>query len=112
MTNPSDRRKFRRVRAPVLCRPMGKRLLQSGDQQPQDISHGGLRVYSDEPIEVGSRLEIELFLPDGGSAVLEVEVVWVEALPPGGAACHDVGLKFTSPANPELSRLDAVLESA
>lgn len=108
---PEDRRAYKRVQAPVYCRPVGIafRFLQP-KAQPLDISLGGLRIYSDEAIKKGTRLELELFLPDNSGVTCKVEVVWVDALPAGSPARHDVGLKFIDVKPEDRARLAAVLE--
>jgi c-di-GMP-binding flagellar brake protein YcgR len=109
-----NRRQFKRVQAPVYCRPMGLslRFLQPKQQRPQDISLGGMRIYSDEPIKKGTKLELELFLPDASSVTCKVEVVWIDALPAGSPAKHDVGLKFIDISTEDKSRLASVLDDA
>lgn len=111
---PEDnRRKFKRVQAPVYCRPVGLAFkFLHAKQQPIDISLGGLRIYSDEGIKQGAKLELELFLPDGSSVTCRVEVVWVDELPAGTPAKHDVGLKFIDIKPADLARLGEVLEEA
>lgn len=106
-----ERRQYKRVRAPVYCRPMGiaSRFLHQ-KAQPLDISLGGLRIYSDEPVNRGARLELELFLPDNTSVSCKVEVVWVDELPAEGPARHDVGLKFIEVRDEDRRRLATVLD--
>ena len=108
MTTDADRRRYRRVQAPVFCRPMGISLF--GKRQPIDISQGGMRIYADEEMAVGSRLELELFLPDETTVVCEAEIVWIEPLPEGAPARFDMGLKYLHPEGARLERLAAVLE--
>lgn len=110
----NNRRQFKRVQAPVYCRPMGLSLkfLQPKQQKPQDISLGGMRIYSDEPIKKGSKLELELFLPDATTVTCRVEVVWIDALPAGAPAKHDVGLKFIEIRAEDKARLQTVLDDA
>jgi hypothetical protein len=105
-----DRRHYPRVHAPVFCRPTGKPLF--GRREAKDVSPGGARIYADEAPPVGDRLELEMLLPgDARELVCQVEVVWVEALPAGGAARYDVGVKFVEIAPQDLTRLEAVLRS-
>ncbi len=106
-----ERRAYKRVQAPVYCRPAGLalRFLQQ-KQKPLDISLGGMRIYSDEPVKKGTRLELELFLPDNSSVTCKVEAVWIVVLPPGSPAKHDVGLKFIDIKPEDRDRLGAVLE--
>lgn len=106
-----DRRRFRRVQAPVFCRPVGWRLFDG--EQPAatvDISLGGLRIYADEAPSQGSKLELELFLPDRSSVVCRVEVAWTSRLPPGSPSNYDVGLKFLELDPKDVARLSVVLD--
>jgi hypothetical protein len=75
----------------------------------QDISLGGARVFSDEEFAVGTRLDLDVQLPDGSMVRCWAEVVWVVALGPVAEARFDVGLKFTDMAPDDLQRLSAVL---
>jgi hypothetical protein len=72
-----DRRRFPRLNVPVYYRPA--RLL-SPRKPAQDVSRGGIRVYTDDPLELGTRLEIELFLAEGESLTIDVRVAWVREL--------------------------------
>ena len=103
-----DRRKFKRVTAPVFCRPVGVPLF--GRRRALDVSLGGLRIYADDPPETGDRLELELFLPDQSELTCIVEVVWVDDLPEGSPARHDVGVKFVTIHPEDRQRLEAVLK--
>ena len=105
-----DRREFPRLKAPVLCRPAGFLLRLLQPRQAIDISLGGVRIYSDDPVKVGSRLELDLFLPGDANATCKAEVVWVEELAPGAPALYDVGLRFTEIAEADKARLAQVLE--
>ena len=85
-----DRRHFRRLRAPALWRvaSVGSAL------RPVDVSLGGMRIFSDDLLKIGQRLEIELLVADGDALQFTTRVVWIETLPPGGHARYDVGLEF------------------
>ena len=102
-----DRRRFQRVNAPVFCRPVGHPLF--GRRKALDVSMGGLRLYADDPPAAGDRLELELFLPDQSELTCTVEVVWVEDLPEGSPARHDVGVKFVSLHPEDQKRLATIL---
>src|SRR5688500_13550802 len=104
-----ERRQFRRIQAPVYCRPVGFRLF-AGRQKAVDISLGGVRIFSDDDVKKGTRLELELFLPDTSSVVCKVEVVWVDPLPEGAPAKFDVGLKFLEIAGGDKDKLSLVLD--
>src|SRR3954468_13850804 len=103
-----DRRKFQRVGVPVFCRPVGQPLF--GRRKAVDVSLGGLRIYADDPPQAGDRLELELFLPDQSELTCTVEVVWVEDLPEGSPARHDVGVKFVRIDESDRARLQTVLK--
>ena len=111
VTDDANRRRFQRVQAPVYCRPLGKPFF-GPKSQPIDISTGGLRIYGDDPMSPGDRLELELFLPDETSVVCEAEVVWVDPLPADAPARFDVGLKFLHVGQADLEKLAAVLEKS
>ena len=100
---------YPRVRAPVYFTRTVLRFL--GRRRRIDPGLGGLRVYTDEKTKVGTRLEIEVFLPDETSVACTTEVVWVEKLPAGAAARHDVGLRILAIHPHDRERLLKVLES-
>lgn len=81
-------------------------------QQPLDISLGGMRIYASEEVPCGARLELELFLGDGGSVPCTVEVVWVEKLPPSAPARYDVGLRILVIADAHRQRLRGIIDDA
>jgi hypothetical protein len=94
MASGIDRRKYRRLRAAVYCRPAGVKFL-ARQREPVDVSMGGIRIYSDDQLRVGELLKMEFFLPDTPPVTYTAEVVWVEPLKAAGApARFDVGLKF------------------
>jgi PilZ domain-containing protein len=78
----------------------------------RDISLGGARVFSDETFPVGSRLDLDVLLPDETSVRCWAEVVWLVELDGGAPAKFDVGLKFTDMAPDDVQRLAAVLVPA
>jgi len=104
-----DRRRFRRVRAAILVRPLGP-LAQVAARQVSDISVGGLRVLADEPQRVGGRIEIELVFPDGGSSTCTAEVVWADELPRTAPGRFEMGLRFVEVDPDDLERIASVLE--
>src|SRR5688572_20051828 len=111
----AERRKYKRLNAPVFCRPLGRSMSASQEHKPlsvQDISAGGVRVYTDDRHTEGDRLELELWLPDGEGITLDTVVVWIEALPQAEPARFEVGLRFVDVAEKDLERLQAVLKEA
>ncbi len=100
-----DRRRFPRLDLPLLYRPA--RLL--GPRKPaRDLSRGGIKVYTDDALSVGTRLEIELFLPEGDSLALDVRVAWVRELA-GGEARYEAGLEFLAMDPDRLALLERCL---
>src|ERR1700737_1813120 len=74
---------YPRLRAPVYFTRVGVPFpFLFGRRKLTGLVLGGLRVYTDEKTKVGTRLELEVFLPDGTSVVCKTEVAWVESLPP------------------------------
>lgn len=104
----SDRRRYPRVQADVLCRPAGAALFHH-KRNPRDISLGGMRVFSDEEFTVGSRVGLDVLLQDGVPLTCWAEVVWILELDAGATARFDVGLKFTDMAPADIQRLAAVM---
>ena len=89
--NP-DRRKYRRIRAPLVCQPAGA--ISPSPLQTVDVSLGGLRIYSDASMLVGSYVELDFLGPDLPPITFTAEVMWAEELTAGAAARYDVGLRF------------------
>jgi len=75
-----------------------------------NISLGGVRIYSDEDLKVGKRLELEFFLPDGNSIRALARVVWTETLPSDADAVYDIGLEFIELSEVAMNELKKVLE--
>jgi hypothetical protein len=103
-----ERRKFKRINAPVFCRPVGKPLF--GRRRALDVSLGGMRLYADEAPAIGDRLGLELFLPNGQGVTCKVEVVWIDELPIGEPAKFDIGVRFVEIDAFVLEQLSAVLK--
>jgi PilZ domain len=85
-----DRRRFPRLNVPVFFRPAR---LFGPRQLAQDVSRGGIRVYTDDALELGTRLEIELFLPEGESLTIDVRVAWIRELVEQDTR-YEAGLEF------------------
>ena len=88
-----ERRQFPRVKVPVYYRPAS---IFKARYNIHNISLGGIRIYSDEHLKEGKRLELELFLPSGKSVEAIAKVVWSRELPSDSEARYDVGLEFIS----------------
>ncbi len=108
-SQPIDRRRYHRARAEILVRPAGP-LARVAPRQVNDISLGGLRAFSDDKQKLGTRLELELIFPDGGSAVCITEVVWAEQLPKDAPARYEMGLRFVQVEPEDLDRIGKLIE--
>jgi len=94
-----------------MCRPAGNDLFHHR-RNTQDISIGGMRVYTDEDFPVGSRLDLDVLITDQEPVRCWATVVWRAELPDGGPAKFDIGLKFTDLAPSDIQRLAGVLDRA
>jgi c-di-GMP-binding flagellar brake protein YcgR len=103
-----ERRRYPRVNAHVFYRPAGLAFLHHR-YNTRDISLGGMRVFTDDDIAVGSRLEMDVMLPGDSTVRCWAEVVWVDKLESTAPARFDVGLRFTDMAEPDIQRLASVL---
>jgi hypothetical protein len=103
----AERRRFPRVAAPVFYR--SPRLF-SLKQKVSNISPAGVRIYSDDLLEEGRRLELEFFLPSGYSMVAIARVVWIKELPPDYEEKYEVGLEFIHLPPVGIDELKSVLK--
>jgi c-di-GMP-binding flagellar brake protein YcgR len=101
-----ERRKFRRVHAPIYCRPAG--LLAPLRYETKDISLGGIRVLSDERHDVGKHIDLELLLPNKAFVSLIAQVVWIL---PNEQAQWEIGLRFVDVNAKDLELLELILEN-
>jgi hypothetical protein len=101
---------YPRLQAPVYFTKLGGLGLFRRRRRGLEPALGGVRVYTDEETKEGSRLEIEIFLPDGTTVICKVGVVRVELLPPGSPATYDVGLCFIAIHPHDRERLSPVLK--
>ena len=109
--NQPERRRFKRLHAPVLCRPLGATLVDDeGKRKVQDISLGGLCVYTDDNHKIGEHLELELFLPSGETVTLDTQICWIDKLEASAPAKFEIGLQYTDVAAEDLAKLEAVLK--
>jgi uncharacterized protein (TIGR02266 family) len=115
LAQEDERRKYPRLKAPVFYRPTGLPLLRAlrraAKERAVDISLGGVRIYSDDALTMGERLELDLFFPDDTTLSAKGEVVWVNELPEGSPARYDVGVRFDKMDEHDRSRLSEVLET-
>jgi c-di-GMP-binding flagellar brake protein YcgR len=103
-----ERRRNRRIRAPLYCRPAGMKFF-ARKRETVDVSLGGVRIFSDDPMKPGQLLKMEFMVEDVPPVTYTAEVVWIEALPEGAPAKFDVGLKFIQLSPEALKFLVGVL---
>lgn len=102
-----ERRRYSRVNVPIYYR--SARMF--GPRKPAgDISLGGIRISTDDELKLGKRLEIELFLPDGGTLSCDVRVAWVRPHPEGFAA-YEAGLEFLALDEEQAARVARCLDT-
>ena len=85
-----NRRRFPRLDVPLYYRSGG---LFGPRQRARNVSRGGIRVETDDALRVGTRLEVELFLPGGDSFSIDVRVAWIRELASQDSA-FEAGLEF------------------
>jgi hypothetical protein len=71
---------------------------------------GGVRIYSDERLDVDERVELELHFPNGFSGKGSARVIWIKELPPGSGASYDVGLEFLEFPDEAIEQLREALQ--
>jgi hypothetical protein len=77
-----------------------------------DVSLGGALVYSDDLLEVGAQISVELSMPGGAAIELWARVVRVSILRPTGPAFCAVALQFVGLPEAARSCLSAWLAAA
>jgi hypothetical protein len=103
----SDRRLYPRLKVPMLWRSPG---MAANLSHTVNMSLGGARVFSDEHLRLGARLNIELLAGPNNIVQVFARVVWIDELAAGGPARFDVGLEFLDVREEMMSRLAAILE--
>ena len=102
-----ERRRFPRLSSHVYYR-IGKS--QSLRQRVSNISMGGVRIYSDQRLDVDEQVELELHFPNGFSGKGSARVVWIKELPPDSGASYDVGLEFVKLPHEAIEELKEALK--
>jgi uncharacterized protein (TIGR02266 family) len=104
-----ERRDFGRVPVPfaIRYRVYGQLGESWHEIATINISAGGMRFRTDDPIEVGSHLELEIALP-GSPAPLVVQgkVVWNQAL---GARASENGVQFMEMTPDQHEHIDSLV---
>ena len=73
-------------------------------RQPIDVSLGGVRIFTDDPLKVSELLKLEIFLEGAAPVTYTAQVVWIVPLGNSAPARFDVGLKFLD-LEPEALKL-------
>lgn len=113
-----ERRRYPRVHTDVPIRLStidpeidpwsGRPFFRSCEEAVADVSRGGARVVSDEPLGPGRRLLLEIDLPDGRPFEAIARVAW-SRLEPSPAGSYGLGLEFLGGTPEHAARLDAFL---
>ena len=77
----------------MRCRPVGSPPL-SRNQVPLDISLGGVRLYSDQRLKIGTVVNLELCTDGLPPVTCVTEVVRADTLDPDAPAFFAVSLRF------------------
>jgi hypothetical protein len=76
----------------------------------QNMSLGGARVFSDDRLKIGTRLNLELLAGPESTVQVLARVAWIDDLGKAGPARFDVGLEFLDVPEEMMSRLAAILK--
>lgn len=104
----TDRRRFLRVCVPVKCRSSKK---GENPLPAQNLSFGGVRIFSNKYLETGKQLDVDLLLPNGQRITATARVAWIKVLPAGSDSVFDVALEFIDLTSEATDKLQALLES-
>jgi hypothetical protein len=75
-----------------------------------NMSQTGARVYSDDRLKIGTKLNLELLAGPENVVQVLARVVWVDELPKDSPAKFDVGLEFLDVPEEMASRLAVILQ--
>lgn len=103
-----ERRRYPRLASQVYCRIERSQSLR---QRVSNISLGGVRIYSDQRLDVDEKVELELHFPSGFSGKGLARVVWIKELPPTSGASYDVGFEFLDLPEEVVNELKKALEN-
>jgi c-di-GMP-binding flagellar brake protein YcgR len=112
MTEKPDNPKIERRRYPRVVAPVYYMTLNSlgPKRHVSNLSLGGVRIFSDDRLEIEGRLELEFFLPDGSTVKAMAKVVWIKDMPQGAEALYDVGMEFVELSKAAAEKLKTVLK--
>jgi hypothetical protein len=75
-----------------------------------NMSLGGARVFSDDRLKLGTKLNLELLAAPDNTVQVLARVVWIDELEAGSPARYDVGLEFLDVPEEMISRLSDILQ--
>jgi hypothetical protein len=104
-----NRRRYRRILAPIHCRPAGVEFFAQ-HLAPINISLGGLRIHTDEQFRVGASLSLDIFFARIAAVTFTTEIMWIEALRECREGRFDVGLAFVDLNPATLNLLTDILK--
>ncbi len=83
----------------------------SGYFRVADIGEGGLRMYSDEEVDVERPIDFEIDLNGGETLHCTGRVIWQKALDEEAPARYDLGVEFVNLSGKNKAALEAFLAS-
>ena len=82
-----------RLSVPAFFRPAPQR---TGHEEAPAGTTKSVCMFSDEAVDVGQHLDVELFVKSGPSLRTRMVVTWIKALAANAPARFDVGLEILS----------------
>ena len=105
-----ERRDFSRVPVPfeVRYRIYGELGETWREVATMNISAGGMRLRSEEPIEVGAQLEIQITLSSAATPLaVQGSVAWSRSM---GAGANESGVQFTGLTPQQQEQMDSLVQ--
>ena len=99
---------FRQLQSASMYRPFHEPLF-AGQQPTTSTRPLRVMVWTDEAPEVGSRVGLDVFRPDGSTLESIAEVAWVDPQPRPSPARFRLGLSVFPRNDPGLEELERLL---
>lgn len=106
--NDEESAEYQRLKAPVIFRHAP--LFSDTILNPETLNTT-FCMYSDEPVEKGWKLTLEILLPDQEPVHCHGQVTWVGKLPQDAQARYDVGIRLLDLQKEQRRALERFLES-
>ncbi|MFH1776406.1 MAG: PilZ domain-containing protein [Candidatus Omnitrophota bacterium] len=91
-----EKRKYRRLEESVVVKHKMQESGNKGSSPGKNISAGGVRLTTVHDIHVGTKLELELNIPNNFRPFYALgEVIWVKKITVEKEERYDIGIKFT-----------------